>query len=156
RAAPRDDLVSRIAAAADEEGGWSHSEVQGFIAGLVFAGHETTKNQLGTMVGGLAEKPQLWATLSDGTLGVGPGVQEGLRSRYAATAVRHKVEQAVARDWRRREPRTRVCLSLGGADHEETVIPRAEELAPVENAVAPHIAFGHGPHNCIGAALARA
>jgi len=156
RAGPRDDLVSRIAAAADEEGGWSHSEVQGFIAGLVFAGHETTKNQLGTMVGVLAEKPQLWAALTDGTLAVEPVVEEVLRYRSAATAVGRKVEQAVERDGVRLEPGTHVFLSLWGADHDETVFPRAEELAPVENAVAPHIAFGHGPHHCIGAALARA
>src|SRR5262245_61574464 len=49
RAEPRDDLVTRIAQAAHEDG-WSVDEARGFIAGLVFAGHETTKNQLGWMV----------------------------------------------------------------------------------------------------------
>lgn len=156
RAAPRDDLVSRIAAAADEEGGWSDFEVQGFIAGLVFAGHETTKNQLGWMVAAVAEKPAIWCALSEGTLEAATVVEEVLRYRSAATAVGRKVEEAVERDGVRLEAGTRVFLSLWSADHDESVFPRADELAPVENAVAPHIAFGHGPHHCIGAALARA
>lgn len=49
RADPRDDLVTRIATAAAEDG-WTDDEVRGAIAGLVFAGHDTTKNQLGWMV----------------------------------------------------------------------------------------------------------
>jgi len=156
RTAPRDDLVSRIAAAADEEGGWSDFEVQGYIAGLVFAGHETTKNQLGWMIAVLAERPQVWSALADGTLEVAAVIEEVLRYRSAATAVGRRVEQPLERDGVRLEAGTRVFLSLWSADHDEAVFPRADELAPVENAVAPHIAFGHGPHHCIGAALARA
>src|SRR5262249_44631653 len=53
---PRDDLVTRIAQAASEEGGWSDFNVSSAIAGLVFAGHETTKNQLGWMIALLAPR----------------------------------------------------------------------------------------------------
>src|SRR5262249_46635069 len=67
RAEPRDDLVTRIAQAADEDGGFSAFEVQGFIAALVFAGHQTTKNQLCWMVAVLAGQPRWWAAAGEGS-----------------------------------------------------------------------------------------
>src|SRR5262249_14090928 len=66
RTDPRDDLVTRIAQAADEEGGWTDFEVRGFIAGLVFAGHETTKNQLGWMVALLSDRADVWDAVARG------------------------------------------------------------------------------------------
>jgi cytochrome P450 len=60
RAEPRDDLVTRIAQAADETEGFDEERVRASVAGLVFAGHETTKNQLGWMIAVLAEAPEEW------------------------------------------------------------------------------------------------
>ena len=34
--------------------------------------------------------------------------------------------------------------------------PHPDELTPADNAAVPHLAFGHGAHFCLGAALARA
>jgi cytochrome P450 len=156
RVDPRDDLVSRIAAAAEAEGGWSDGEVRGFIAGLVFAGHETTKNQLGWMVALLSERPDIWDAVASGALAVNAVVEEVLRQRSAVTAVGRTVVEPVERDGVRLEPGERVFLSIWSADHDERVFPRADELDPIANSGAPHVAFGHGPHHCIGAALARA
>jgi cytochrome P450 len=83
---PRDDLVTRIAQAAHEDG-WSTDEVRGFIAGLVFAGHETTKNQLGWTVAVLADRPDVWDAVArrrpDGRRADG-APRRAHRARYAA------------------------------------------------------------------------
>jgi len=155
RAEPRDDLVSRIAQAADEAG-WSDDEVRGAIAGLVFAGHETTKNQLGWMVAALSERPDLWDAVADGSLEVARLVEEVMRYRSAATTVGRTVVEPVERGGERLEAGERVLLSLWGADHDEAVYPDPERLDPVRNGELPHLAFGHGAHHCLGAALARA
>jgi cytochrome P450 len=156
RAEPRDDLVSRIAKAADEEGGWSEAEVRGAIAGLVFAGHETTKNQLGLMVAALAERPDVWDAVASGALAVADVVEEVLRHRSAATNVGRTTTETVEYGGERLEKGTRVLLSLWSADNDEAAYPKPKEIAPAENATMPHVAFGHGAHYCLGAALARA
>jgi cytochrome P450 len=156
RADPRDDLVTRIARAADEEGGWTEFEVRGFIAGLVFAGHETTKNQLGWMVALLAERGDVWDAVARGELTAAEVVEEVMRLRGAATNVGRTLAEPVEVHGERLEAGTRVLLSLWSANRDETVYPAANELAPRENADVPHVGFGHGPHFCLGAALARA
>jgi hypothetical protein len=155
RLEPREDLVTRIAQAAREDG-WSDFEAQGFIAGLVFAGHETTKNQLGWMIAVLAERPDVWNDVAAGTLAVADAVEEVMRYRSAVTIVGRTVAEPVEVAGERLEPGTRVILSLWSAAHDETVFPKPETLAPAENGGKPHLSFGHGAHFCLGAALARA
>lgn len=155
RAAPRDDLVSRIAQAA-ESAGWDPELVPGSIAGLVFAGHETTKNQLGWMVAVLAERPDIWEAVAAGSLAVPEVVEEVLRYRSTVTTVGRRVAEPIEIAGERLEPGTQVLCSLWSADHDERVFPRPEEVAPHDNATVPHLAFGHGAHHCLGAALARA
>ncbi len=155
RAAPEDDLVSRLAVAAREDG-WSDLDVRSFIAGLVFAGHETTKNQLGWSLAVLAERPDLWDALGSGTVAVGDVVEEVLRHRSAVTGVGRTAVEPVPVGDARLEPGERVFLSAWSANHDERVYPHPDTLDPAQVAVAPHLAFGHGAHFCLGAALARA
>ncbi len=155
RVEPRDDLVSRIAVAAREDS-WTDFEVQGFIAGLVFAGHETTKNQLGWMVAALAGRSALWEALADGSATVAETVEEVLRYRPAVTGVGRTAAEAVTVGGDRLEAGERVFLSASSANHDERVYPHPEELDPAQSAETPHLTFGHGAHYCLGAALARA
>jgi cytochrome P450 len=155
RVEPLDDLVSRIAQAAHEDG-WSDFEVAGFIAGLVFAGHETTKNQLGWMVQVLSEHADVWNAVAGGTCAAADVVEELLRHRSAVTGVGRTASEPVVVGDDRLEAGDQVFLSVWGANHDERVFPRAEELDPAQSAETPHLAFGHGAHHCLGAALARA
>src|SRR5262249_38088175 len=83
---PRDDLVTRIAQAAYEDG-WSTDEARGFIPGWVLAGHETTKNQLGWAVAVLADRADTWNSVASGATGVADVVEEVLRFRSTVTGV---------------------------------------------------------------------
>jgi cytochrome P450 len=152
---PRDDLVSRIAIAAAEDG-WSDFEVRGFIAGLVFAGHDTTKNQLGWTVAVLAERPDLWEAAAAGTVAVADLIEEVLRYRSAVTGVGRAVVEPIPLEGGRLEPGEQLFLSVWSANHDERVYPHPERIDPAQAAGAPHLAFGHGAHFCLGAALARA
>jgi cytochrome P450 len=155
RTAPRDDLITRIAQAGDEDG-WSNEMIHGAIAGLVFAGHETTKNQLGWMVAVLSERPAIWDGMAKGEFAVDVVVEEVLRYRSAATGVGRVVVEPIEKDGERLEPGTQVLLSLWSADQDEAAFPKPAAVDPARNADVPHLAFGHGAHHCLGAALARA
>ena len=155
RAEPRDDLITRIAQAGREDG-WTDEMIHGAIAGLVFAGHETTKNQLGWMVSVLSERPEIWDGVATGDLDVANVVEEVLRYRSAATGVGRSVAEPIERNGERLEPGTQVFLSVWSADHDEAAFPKPKDIAPAHNGEVPHIAFGHGAHHCLGAALARA
>jgi hypothetical protein len=155
RVAPRDDLVSRMATAGAEDG-WSDAEIHGFIAGLVFAGHETTKNQLGWTVSVLSQHADVWDAVGTGTMDVADVVEEVLRHRSAVTGVGRSVAEPVTIGGERVEPGEHVFVSIWSGNHDEQAYPKPETIDPVANAAAPHLAFGHGAHYCIGAALARA
>jgi cytochrome P450 len=155
RVEPRDDLVTRIAEAAREDS-WTDFEIQGFIAGLVFAGHETTKNQLGWMVAALSARPQLWDSIASGSTPAAEMVEEVLRYRPAVTGVGRLITEAVTVGSDRLEAGERVFLSAWSANHDERAYPHPEELDPAQSAETPHLTFGHGAHYCLGAALARA
>ncbi len=155
RAAPSDDLISRLAQAGEQHG-WTDDMVAGTMAGLVFAGHETTKNQLGWMIAVLAGEPQVWNAVAEGSLEVRPVIEEMLRHRSTVTGVGRSVSEPVEHKGVTLPTGTRLLLSLWSADHDDAVWPAAMTFDPHRRDPEPHIAFGLGAHHCLGAALARA
>jgi cytochrome P450 len=155
RREPRDDLVTRIAQAADADG-WSVAEARGFIAGLVFAGHETTKNQLGWTVAVLARHPEVWQAIASGAAAVADVVEEVLRLRSTVTGVGRMVAEPLEHRGEPLATGTSLILSIWGADHDARAYPDPEHLDAAAHRDVPHVAFGYGPHHCLGAALARA
>src|SRR5205823_4490623 len=65
RAEPRDDLVTELVEA--EAGGdrLSDNELHSLILALLFAGYDTTRNQLGLAMATFAEHPDQWAVLAE-------------------------------------------------------------------------------------------
>src|ERR1043166_2672171 len=51
-------------------------------------------------------------------------------------------------------PKSLILAMVGSANHDEKVFPNAEKF-DITRQPNPHLAFGHGIHSCIGAALAR-
>lgn len=156
REAPADDLVTRLAHAADEAGGVSEALVQGSIAGLVFAGHETTKNQLGWLISVLAEAKEAWDGVARDPERARGVVEEVLRLRSAATSVGRLAMQDVEIGGTPIPEGSLVMVSLWAANRDPAAFPRPDALDPDANGTGVQMAFGQGAHHCLGAALARA
>jgi cytochrome P450 len=107
------------------------------------------------MVALLAQRRDVWDGVAGGTFTAEEIVEEVMRLRGAATNVGRAVTEPIDVDGERIEAGTQVLMSLWSANHDESVFPRPDDIAPRDND-APHVGFGYGPHHCIGAALARA
>ena len=152
---PGDDLLSRLVAVQDEDGGLSQAELLA-TAGLVLAaGFETTVNLLGNGVAlldahpdqrrRLREEPELWSNAVDEVLRHDPPVL--LTGRFAARRTTVAGVELPAGSL--------VTTLLAGANRDPDVFedPHTFDLAR-ENA-RDHVAFSAGRHYCLGAALAR-
>lgn len=155
RAAPRDDLVTRIAHATEEDG-MDEESIHASIAGLVFAGHETTKNQLGWLVSVLSEVPQEWERVAREPSRAADVIEEVLRFRSTATNVGRIAREDLQLFGSTVPKDSLIVVSLWSANRDETKFANPNAFDVDANRNAAQIAFGQGAHHCLGAALARA
>jgi cytochrome P450 len=155
RKEPRDDLVTRLALAAAEQG-VDPDTIHGTVAGLVFAGHETTKNQLGWLIAVLSEHPQEWEKLAQDPGRVKDVIEEVLRFRSAATSIGRLALEDLELFGTRIAKGQYVIGSLWAANRDAATFPTPNGFDVDGNRNGAQIAFGAGAHHCLGAALARA
>ncbi|MFC6092551.1 cytochrome P450 [Saccharothrix lopnurensis] len=151
RAEPRDDLLSALIAG----GELSDAQLVATGQALLVAGHETTANMIGKMVGMLLADRTRWERLVADPSLVRPAVEEVLRfdanpglgmPRYIPEDTEVAGETVPAG--------TTVMCSTGAANRDETAFERASEM-DLARSPNPHLAFGAGAHSCLGQALAR-
>ncbi|TDC94415.1 cytochrome P450 [Saccharopolyspora aridisoli] len=156
RVEPADDLITGLITARDEHDELSEDEMVRLAAGILVAGHETTASQIPNFLHVLLTHPgQLQRLRAELDL-IPSAVEELLRyvplgvgagfARYATEDV--ELGGVVVRAG---EP---VLSSIGSANRDEAVFGDPETL-DLARAEASHVGFGHGPHHCLGAQLAR-
>lgn len=155
RAQPRDDLLSALIAAEQAGDRLSENELFSTMVLLIVAGHETTVNLIANAVLALSERPDLRDALAADPSGLPRAIEEFLRfdgsveralNRFAAEDVEWDGQLI-----RKGEP---VIFILSSANRDEARFERPDELDPARSPN-PHLAFGKGPHYCLGAPLAR-
>lgn len=151
---PREDLLTGLVQAELEGSRLSYAEMLRMVILLLVAGNETTTNLIGNMVLELLAHPaELERLRADPGL-MPSAVDEVLR--YAspvqldprrATRALELHGQAVAAD------QLVVCW-IGSANRDEEIFPEPDRF-DVGRGDNRHLAFGFGPHYCLGANLAR-
>jgi len=155
RARPGDDLLSELVTASDEDGVLGSDELVGTVAGLVVAGYESTIRLIGDLLLALLDHPDQLAALRDGRHTASDAVEETLRydGPQASALWRFATEdlEIAGTTIPAHEP---VLLLVGSAHRDERRYPDPDsfDLGRVDKR---HLAFGHGIHHCLGAALAR-
>lgn len=161
RANPGDDLVSMMALelqvsdAAGEHRRLSDEEIVFNCNGVLAGANETTRYTTAGVVLALIENPDQWQLLREsGGAAVPTAVEEALRwTTPGVHALRTAVEPATI-GGHEIEPGDRVTLWNSSANRDEDVFDDPHRFK-VDRRPNRHIAFGHGPHLCLGARLAR-
>ena len=155
RTAPKDDLLHRLASAEVDGERLGHAEILGFFQLLLLAGSETTINLIGNAVLCLLEHPAaLAAVRADAALLPG-AIEEVLRYRSPLQAVFRATRRDVAMHGQVIPAGQLVLPIIGSANRDASVFGADAERFEIAREPNPHLAFGHGIHFCLGAALAR-
>ncbi|WP_460405470.1 cytochrome P450 [Actinophytocola sediminis] len=156
RAEPRDDLMTALIEARDERDRLSENELVELCRTILGAGYEATAAQLSNFVYVLLDNPDRLAELRADP-GLLPAAVEEL-SRFiplggVATFPRYATEDIDVGGVlvRAGEP---VLVAIGAADRDPLRFPAPDQLR-FDRDDNQHIAFGHGPHRCLGTQLAR-
>src|SRR5581483_6541361 len=149
----RDDFLGVMAAAArDQEMG--EEEVVGSVMLLLIAGHLPVRNLIGNVAWLLLEHPTEHERLREDPSLLPSVIEEALRFEPPVTAIpRIALEDVAIRDQLISTGEI-VQLSIAAANRDPSHFPDPDRFDAARN---PHgvLSFGHGPHGCLGARLAK-
>jgi cytochrome P450 len=136
--------------------GLTSEELLGMAFLILVAGHETTVDLISATVHALLADPDQLALLRADPDRVGSAVEESLRhnSPVHASAFRFAAEP-LDLGGTRIEAGDSVQVSLAAASRDPLRFPDPDRF-DLRRSPRAHLGFGHGPHHCLGAPLARA
>lgn len=160
RAAPRDDMISRLIETEIERDGvvekLTDVDITGFATMLGGAGAETVTKLIGNAMVAFADFPDQWRKLRDDRSKIPAAIEELLRyeapSQYQVRTATRDVTYygtTIPKD-------AAVLLVTGSALRDERMFDDPDRLdIDRERKMGFNLAFGYGVHSCLGAALAR-
>jgi cytochrome P450 len=154
RAHPKDDLISAIVAAEDAEVALTPDEVAGFAMLLLVAGNETTTNLIGNATLALTQHPDQMRRVADDPSLIPNMVEETLRYDAPVQFLIRTTTQETRIAGQTIPAGNTVAPIFASANRDDARYPDGARFDITRNAQG-HLAFGLGPHFCLGAPLAR-
>ena len=150
---PRDDLVSDLVRH-QQAGKLSSEELSVALVFLVFAGMETTRNQLGLALQLLLDRPEQWRLLGEQPDLGRNAVEEVMRVAPTVTWItREALEEVDLGDGLVMAPGEIVQVLSHSAGTDPRAQPDPEFDITIEHPM--HMGFGGGVHHCLGHWVAR-
>ncbi|HET9656766.1 MAG TPA: cytochrome P450 [Kineosporiaceae bacterium] len=150
-----DDLVSKLLNRSPEDGiPLSANEYDNNFLALVVAGNETTRQAIGHAMKALIDRPDQLKWFLDHPDRSQVAVEEMLRFASPIYHFRRTATRDVELHGKRIKEGDKVVLwfASGNRDESRFADPHTLDLSRFPN---DHMAFGKGPHSCLGANLAR-
>jgi len=154
RAAPKDDLLTKLVEAEVDGERLTQEEILGFFELLLLAGHETTTNLINNGMLCFLESPGELARLQASPELLPTAIEEVLRYRSPVQAMFRVARRDIPMHGQVIPAGALVVPMVGAANRDPLQFPDPGRF-DVARDPNPHIAFGHGIHFCIGAPLSR-
>lgn len=159
RATPGDDLFSAMIAASADGEQLSANEMTSLAFLILWAGFETTVYAIATAISIVLDDPQaanlVRAQEGPHTPQMQALVEEVLRLEGPLlTAIRRFPTEDIEVAGRTIPAGSTVLLAISAANRDPEAFTQPDDFDP-QAAHSAHLAFGHGPHFCLGASLAR-
>lgn len=156
RTAPGDDLLSALVQVRDEGDRLSEQELVMLAIVILVGGEETTATQISNFAYTLLTQPEHFSTLRRDQDRIPQAVEELLR--YIPLASTGSLPRVATADVEVSGVTIRagdvVITHIGTANRDGRVFDEPDRIDFTRQSN-PHLAFGHGVHHCLGAALAR-
>jgi cytochrome P450 len=154
RRSPRDDLFSHLANATVDGKPLSEVELVGFGRILLLAGREAVIDVLGNSLWYLAQNPKALKQLIERPETIDEAVEEFLRYLSPIQLLGRVATRDVEMHGQTIRKGESVAMIYGSANRDAQVFPDADQCI-LDRRPNAHLAFGIGPHACIGSSLAR-
>ncbi len=149
-----DDLLSALIQVEEAGDQLTEEEIISTCTLLLIAGHETTVNLIANASLAMLQTPQQWKLLGQNADRAAAVIEETLRYDPPVHMVARVADGGMtvggftfpSGEW--------VLLMLAAAQRDPEIGPDLDVFDP-DRAEIKHLAFGHGPHFCLGAPLAR-
>lgn len=154
RREPRDDLITLLLNAEDSGERLSRAELIGMAILILVAGHETTTSLLSNGLLLLLQHPEQLAALRAEPALLPTAIEEMLRLEPSFLRTPRRVKADL--DWGGVQlQRDQMVSVLNGAANRDPVVFAEPDRFDIRRSPNKHLSFGHGPHTCLGAPLAR-
>jgi cytochrome P450 len=155
RAQPADDLMTALIAARDEDDRLSEDELMVLGCTVLIGGHETTANQINLSLLTLLDHPDEMAKLRASPDLIPGAVEEFLRYVRLGGLAPARVTSEEVQLGNVTIPAGETVIPLFGTANRDPSVFTDPDRFDVTRPPANHLAFGVGPHHCLGAQLAR-
>lgn len=155
RANPRKDLLSTIANSTLEGEPLTQAYMDGSWLLIIFAGNDTTRNSLSGTMRLLTEFPgEKHKVLEDRSL-LPNMLLEGLRMTSPVIHMRRTATQETELAGQKIAENEKLILWYGAANRDPDVFADPDQFDVTRANANKHLAFGHGPHKCLGSRIAQ-
>lgn len=156
RAAPGDDLISRLVLDFERTGELTRKQLVATVMVVLLAGYETTANMIALGTTALLRDPEQLAFLRAEPAGFANAVEELLRWHTIVQDGTGRVAlDDVELDGVLVPAGSGVIVNLPAANRDPDVFPDPDRLDVTRHNARRHFAFGYGVHQCVGMTLAR-
>ena len=150
-----DDLAAALVAMEADGEGLSEEQVVGFLFFFIIAGNETTTKLLGNCLLALQRFAGERAKVVAEPARIPDAIEEILRFEGSTQLMARTLARDIDLYDHTMRAGEKVLLLLGSGNRDERVWDRADVFDIDRAWPTHHLAFGHGIHVCLGAALAR-